>query len=700
MHSTLKSRADTPLPTSPTRGEVPHPVGGKKAAKHTDLHLPLDGGGREGVSASSKPIISIKNLVRRFAAGGESVAVLKGVDLDIHRGEMVAIIGQSGSGKSTLMNILGCLDRASEGTYLFDGRDVSKFDADELAALRREHFGFIFQRYQLLPDLNAVENVEVPAVYAGADATARRKRSTELLTRLGLSERLHHRPNALSGGQQQRVSVARALMNGGEVILADEPTGALDSHSGKELMALLKELHADGHTIIIVTHDAKIADQCQRVIEIADGSIIDDRYIGERDTAANRVEKVRRKPGWRLGLDSFGEALAMALRAMGAHKLRTFLTMLGIIIGIASVVAVVALGQGSQQSVLENISSIGTNTINVYPGSGFGDMRSGRVRTLKPTDADALAGQPYADSVSPQVSSQATVRYRNTASSASITGVGEDYFQVNGRSFSSGSGFTETSVTTRAQEAVLDQNAVDAIFTNGEDPIGQVIMLGKVPVRVIGVVANQSGFGPGGNSANVYMPYTAVMDRILGQSYLSSVAVRISDDYDMATAEAEITELLTRLHGGTQDFFLQNTDTIRTTIQSTSQTMTLLISTIAVISLVVGGIGVMNIMLVSVSERTKEIGIRMAVGARRGDILRQFLIEAVLVCFVGGAAGVGLSFALGQGLTVLVSGARLVYSTESIVLAIVSASLIGIVFGFMPARSASRLDPVEALARE
>ncbi|MBJ3783216.1 MacB family efflux pump subunit [Devosia sp. MSA67] len=645
-------------------------------------------------------MISISGLVRRFQAGGEAVAVLKGVDLDIHRGEMVAIIGQSGSGKSTLMNILGCLDRASEGTYRFAGRDVSKLDADELAALRREHFGFIFQRYQLLPDLDAVENVEVPAVYAGADAKARRERAIALLTRLGLGERLDHRPNALSGGQQQRVSVARALMNGGEVILADEPTGALDSRSGKELMALLKELHADGHTIILVTHDQNIAAQAERVIEIADGEIVADRLNVEPRRFPAAETEIKPAASWRRGLDSMGEALRMALRAMGAHKLRTFLTMLGIIIGIASVVSVVALGQGSQQTVLENISSIGTNTINVYPGSGFGDMRSGRVRTLRPSDAEALAGQPFANSVTPQVSSNATALYRNTATSASVTGVGADYFQVNGRTFTAGSGFGQASIDAMAQEAVIDQNAVTAMFTNGEDPVGQVIMLGKVPVRIVGVVATATGFGGGRDNANVYVPYTSAMSRILGQSWLNAIAVRVSDDYDTADAEAEITALLTGLHGGTQDFFLQNTDTIRETIQSTSATLTVLISTIAIISLVVGGIGVMNIMLVSVSERTKEIGIRMAVGARRGDILRQFLIEAILVCFAGGAAGVALSFALGQGLTTIVQGARLAYSTESIVLAIVSASLIGIIFGFMPARSASRLDPVEALARE
>ncbi len=648
----------------------------------------------------SDPIISLKGLVRRFQAGGESVAVLKGVDLDIRRGEMVAIIGQSGSGKSTLMNILGCLDRASEGTYKFAGREVSKLDADELAALRREHFGFIFQRYQLLPDLDAVENVEVPAVYAGADGAVRRRRAIDLLSRLGLGERLSHRPNALSGGQQQRVSVARALMNGGEVILADEPTGALDSRSGKELMALLRELHADGQTIIIVTHDQQIAAQCERVIEIADGEIIADRHNVEPSRTEQPKAQMRVAASWRRGLDRTMEALRMALRAMGAHKLRTFLTMLGIIIGIASVVSVVALGQGSQEEVLENIASIGTNTINVYPGRGFGDMRSGRVRTLRPSDADALASQPYADSVTPQVSASATVLYRNTATNASITGAGADYFQVTGRDFTAGTTFSAGSIENMAQEAVIDQNAVDAIFANGDDPLGKVIMLGRVPVRVVGVVANETGFGFGSNNPQIYLPYTAAMSRILGQSWLNGISVRVADDYDMARAEAEISELMLRLHGGTEDFFLQNTATIRETIESTSATLTLLISTIAVISLVVGGIGVMNIMLVSVSERTKEIGIRMAVGARRSDILRQFLIEAVLVCFAGGAAGVALSFALGYGLTTIVPGARLAYSAESIMIAIVSASLIGVVFGFMPARSAARLDPVEALARE
>ncbi len=648
----------------------------------------------------STPLIQLRGLTRRFVTGAETVTVLDDVNLDIEAGEMIAIVGQSGSGKSTLMNILGCLDRASAGTYTFAGRDISRLGPDELAELRREHFGFIFQRYQLLADLNAVENTAMPAIYAGIDTGARTRRATDLLVRLGLGDRLRNRPGALSGGQQQRVSVARALMNGGEVILADEPTGALDSRSGADLMGLLKELHAEGHTIIIVTHDQKIAEQTDRMIEISDGRIIADTRTGA--AAAPATAQIARKTGYSpfQVLDRGLEALRMALRAMSSHKLRTFLTMLGIIIGIASVVSVVALGQGSQQMVLENIASIGTNTINIYPGTGFGDRGQGRIRTLVASDADALAREPYADSVTPRVSSNQSILFRNVAVNAQVSGVGVDYFRVNGSTLSEGGTFDGSAVDDRAQVAVIDTNAQTAIFTHGENPIGQVIVVGKVPVRVIGVVAVTSTFGPGSSNPSIYLPYTTVMDRILGQHYLSQIIVRVADSADMDTAESQITDLLTRLHGGKTDFFLQNTNTIRDTIQSTSQTLTLLISAIAVISLIVGGIGVMNIMLVSVSERTREIGIRMAVGARRGDILRQFLTEAVLVCIVGGVAGIALSFGVGFALTQFLSGARVSYSTLSIAAALLSSTLIGVVFGFMPARSAARLDPVQALARE
>jgi macrolide transport system ATP-binding/permease protein len=374
--------------------------------------------------------------------------------------------------------------------------------------------------------------------------------------------------------------------------------------------------------------------------------------------------------------------------------------MLGIIIGIASVVSVVALGQGSQQQVLQNISSIGTNTINVIPGASAADRRGNSIRTLVPADAAAIAAEDFADSVTPQVSANGQVRYRNVAASGQVSGVGPDYFRVNNRSFILGAAFDAASIAELAQEVVIDATGQATLFSDGEDPLGKVIVVGNVPLRIIGVVsASTNTFGPQSNSISLFMPYTTAMTRILGQSWLSSISVRVADDADVGDAQAAIAALLQQRHGAV-DFSLQNTDTIRQTIQSTSQTLTLLISAIAVISLLVGGIGVMNIMLVSVKERTREIGVRMAVGARQGDIMRQFLIEAVMVCLIGGTIGVLLSLGIGWGVQQFMSGLSFIYSPATIIAAFLSSTLIGVGFGFMPARSAARLDPVVALASE
>lgn len=572
---------------------------------------------------------------------------------------------------------------------------------DELARLRREHFGFIFQRYQLLGDLNALGNVEIPAIYAGVQAEHRHARARALLERLGLAERLHHRPGQLSGGQQQRVSIARALMNGGDVILADEPTGALDQASGREVMKILEELHADGHTIILVTHDAQVAAHAQRVIEISDGIIVADR---RRPDAAPPAVLARPDAGptgasWAAVLGRVAEATRMALRAMAAHRLRTLLTMLGIIIGIASVVSVVGLGEGTRQKVLADISSMGTNTIDIMPGEGFGDRRAATVRTLRAADATALSQLEYVDSVTPSVSVNAGLRYRNVDVSASITGVGEQFFRVRGYTFAQGQAFDAESVRLQEQVAVIDDNARKTLFPDGGSPLGQVILLGAVPARIVGVTAKkESAFG-NDESNNIWLPYTTAMGRLTGQDYLARVTVRVSDAVPNAAAEQGIKTLLAQRHGKT-DFFMMNTDSIRKTVEQTTATITALISSIALISLVVGGIGVMNIMLVSVTERTGEIGVRMAVGARQSDILRQFLIEAVLVCLIGGALGVGLAVGASLLFDHLAGGGfRMLISTTAIAGAFAVSTLIGVVFGYLPARNAARLDPVEALAR-
>lgn len=658
------------------------------------------------MNQQQQPLLEVKNLVREFPAGESTVQILKGVNLEIYPGELVAIVGQSGSGKSTLMNILGCLDKPTKGSYKVKGRETRELEADELAQLRREYFGFIFQRYHLLSDLSAAGNVEVPAIYAGADSDTRHERAVKLLTDLGLGEKTQNRPSQLSGGQQQRVSIARALMNGGDVILADEPTGALDKNSGIEVMRILRELNAKGHTIILVTHDHNVAKNATRIIEISDGNIISDKpNVPEVDDGFEKENLVRNEQkkisSWRSAVDRLGEAFRMALLAMNAHRMRTFLTMLGIIIGIASVVSVVALGNGSQKQILENISSLGTNTITVFQGRGFGDnSRSSQSKTLIPADADALAEQPYVDGVSPSVNSSVTGRFKEIEASTTVNGVSEDFFYVKGMNFESGQPFDKESVTEQAQDVVIDTNTQNTFFADGTNPVGQVLLLGSVPSRVIGVIDAQKGMMGNNDSLNVYLPYSTVMSRMLGQPNVRQIIVRIKDEYPSAAAENAILNLLVQRHGA-QDVFTQNADSIRETIQQTTQTMTLLISAIAVISLVVGGIGVMNIMLVSVTERTQEIGVRMAVGARQSDILQQFLIEAVLVCILGGILGVLLSLGIGQLITHFAGGTfQMAYSTTSIVAAFVCSSLIGIVFGFIPARNAARLNPVDALSRE
>tara|TARA_R110002012_G_scaffold14536_1_gene59812 strand:+ start:2212 stop:4155 length:1944 start_codon:yes stop_codon:yes gene_type:complete len=642
-------------------------------------------------------LLSVSGVYRSFAAGDQELTVLRDINLTINRGEMVAIVGTSGSGKSTLMNILGCLDKPSKGRYFFNGQDTSMMDADQLAQLRREHFGFIFQRYHLLGDLDAVGNVEMPSIYAGKDKKERRERAESLLSRLGLADRLDHKPSQLSGGQQQRVSVARALMNGGDVILADEPTGALDSQSGKEMMKLLQELHHDGHTIILVTHDMDVANFADRIIELKDGAVISDELNGKAGEQNTLPEIKSPTTSW-LNWDRYTEALKMALVAMSSHRVRTFLTMLGIIIGIASVVSVVALGAGSQQSVLENISSMGTNTIDVRSGTGFGDRRSATVRTLTAQDSDALKVLSYVDSVTPSISTAGTIRYTNQAVSASFNGVGADYFRVQGYEIAEGQYWDETSVLNLAQEAVIDDNTRQSLFPE-QSAIGEVIFLNDLPVRIIGVTKEKDSAFGSNDSLNVWIPYTTVSGRMVGQRYLDSITIRVKETVSSNAAEQGIISLMEMRHG-TKDFFTINTDTIRESIEQTTQTMTLLISAIAVISLIVGGIGVMNIMLVSVTERTKEIGVRMAVGARQGDILRQFLIEAVLVCLCGGIIGIGLAYFIGQIFAFTGGSFQMIYSTTSIVAAFACSTLIGILFGFLPAHNAAQLDPIDALTRE
>ncbi|MFQ2693853.1 MacB family efflux pump subunit [Aeromonas caviae] len=671
----------------------------------------------------SEPLIRLKGIERRYQSGEHEVTVLHPLDLAIDAGEMVAIVGASGSGKSTLMNLLGCLDRPSGGQYLFRGQDTATLDALSLARLRCHHFGFIFQRYHLLPHLDAAANVEIPAIYAGTARLDRQARARTLLTRLGLQDRSHHRPGQLSGGQQQRVSIARALANGGEVILADEPTGALDSQSGKEVMAILKELHAQGHTIILVTHDMAVASHADRIITLRDGRVVEDSGHRATDDNAASASGAQAHPlpgdGSQLappsvgqdaqgtgavvrtasrGWDRYREAGRMALHAMLAHRMRTFLTMLGIIIGIAAVVSVVALGQGARAKVIDDINAMGTNTIDIFPGKDWGDEKAASIQTLNERDLDALLGQPYLEGASPQIATSGQLRYRNKTSSGSVIGVGNDFFRVKGMTLTQGRLLDERDIRNRTAVAVVDGKTIESLLGK-VDPVGQVVLVGTLPVRIVGVVTQETGFGRSSQSVNVWLPYSAVMSRLLSQQHFTQITIRVKDGIQPALAEQAAVALLTQRHG-VKDFFTFSSDSIVKSVEKTTATLTLLVSAIAVISLIVGGVGVMNIMLVSVVERTREIGIRIAVGARQSDILQQFLIEAVMVSLLGGLLGIGLALLIGALFSLLVESFQMRFSLFSILMAFGCSSLIGILFGYLPARNAARLDPVEALARE
>ncbi len=642
-------------------------------------------------------ILELTDIEKHYTNGDTVVRALDGVSLTIRRGEFVAIMGQSGSGKSTLMNIIGCLDRPTAGSYRVLGREAANLSPDELAALRRETFGFVFQRYNLLATATAGENVQIPSVYAGLAKHKRAARADGLLKRLGLGDRTDHRPAELSGGQQQRVAIARALVNDPPVILADEPTGALDSRSGEEVLALLKQLHAEGRTIVLITHAENVARHAGRIVRIQDGRVLEDSGAAQAQVGAAANDESRDLSSG-VGLTaSVQEALVTAWRSLRVNLFRTVLTLLGIIIGVAAVVAMLAVGEGSRQKVLDRISSFGTNLMLIRPGAA-GIRNTGDIATLVRDDADAIARLPNIEAALPERSGRATVRVGNIDYQTSVQGTGEDFPSARDWPVAEGQFFNAEDLKHYAPVVVLGRTVAKTVFPDGSSPVGKYVLLKNVPFLVTGVMT-EKGASPNGSDQDdvIFVPISTGLVRLFGKNYLSSITIKVKDAADIEATQTAVETLLKERHK-TEDFSVRNMASFLQAAMETQDTFTLLLGTVAAISLLVGGIGVMNIMLVSVVERTREIGIRMATGARMRDILLQFNIEAAVVCAAGGVLGILVG--VGAGLVLRYTGMSVIFSVTPAVLAFACASATGLIFGYLPARKAAQLDPVIALASE
>jgi macrolide transport system ATP-binding/permease protein len=658
------------------------------------------------------PLIVTEDLVKTYDTGTVEVHALKGVSFNLEQGEFVAVMGPSGSGKSTFLNLLGCLDHPSAGRYVLDGIDVSTMNDDQLAAVRSTSIGFVFQGFNLLSRTSAERNIELPLIYTGE--RRRDKPSKALLEAVGLPQRGSHTPNELSGGEQQRVAIARSLVNAPAIILADEPTGNLDSKMSDEIMDIFLSLNKAGITILMVTHEESVAAYARRLVKFKDGVIVSDEPIRQSKGMSGDgidVEKIRRVTARgarkRRGVFSPGELwenVRSAGRALLQNKMRAVLTILGILIGVGAVIAMVSVGQGATAGVTQRIQGLGSNFLTVTPGSAnVGGVRQGfgSVSTLTIDDATAIkAGVSNIVGVEPESNSRQQLRYQKNNWNTSLVGTSPDYPMVRNWNTASGAFFTDEDNRAKRSVVVLGQDVVTNLFGD-EDPVGKSVKIAGSNFRVVGVLEKKgAGGGFFSQDDTAIIPINTMYTRFRHQKDVRSIGVTATDKDRLDQVKADITALLEQRHkiadGAADDFSLITQQDVLQTVQGVSQIMTLLLGAIGGISLLVGGIGIMNIMLVSVTERTREIGIRKALGARRRDILAQFLVEAIILSGLGGLLGWALGAVAAQLISKL-GGMAVSVTVGTVGLAIGFSIAVGLFFGIYPARKASRMDPIQAL---
>ncbi len=655
-------------------------------------------------------IIRLENITKIYKMGKVEVVAVDNVSISINQGEFVSIMGPSGSGKSTLLYLLGILDRPTSGKYYLFNQDISNFTDNQLAVLRNKFFGFVFQNYNLLPRITAVENVLLPTVYSADNKFKKvnEQKAKSLLSQLGLLDRIYHKPTELSGGQQQRVAIARALVNNPEVILADEPTGNLDSKTAAEIIEIFKTLHSQGITIIMVTHEPDLAAAAQRVIKLKDGKIVSDEYKLKPTTVQLESLDIREKslPKPKLfSISKIKDYFIEAQKSLSANKTRTVLSVLGVVVGVASLIAMMSLGKGAQEQVKKQIANLGSNLLIITPGArrvGGVSVETAALRGFTLEDLYSINEVEGVEFVSPVVQGRVQSVYKNKNWPTRVEGVSSEYEYIRNSTPQRGRFFTQEEVKFRTRVALVGEEIVNQLF-EGQDPVGEFIKLNRIDFQVIGVLPKKGVSGWRNEDDKIVIPYTTAMFRLFGNKYITEINIKVKEGYNLSETGEKIVKKILQLHrlaeNRTDLITVRNIAEIQQTITETTKTFSFLLGSIAFVSLIVGGIGIMNIMLVSVTERTREIGIRKSIGANNTDILCQFVVESVFICILGGVLGILLGCSVSVLLSLLAKwNTKIVIS--SIILAFSFSVAVGVIFGIWPARKASLLPPVEALRYE